>query len=80
MGKFKKPTGKRFIRALTKNTYEIKRYCEGSHVFLIHSSNKNSFAVVPNTTKTLKQGLLEGIRKDQLKISMEEFETILRDC
>jgi hypothetical protein len=24
--------------------------------------------------------LLEGIRKDQMKISIEEFEIILRDC
>ena len=80
MSGYKKPTGNRLIRALTKNGYEIKNYCKGSHVFLIHPKNKNSYAVIPNTKKTLKIELLEGIRKDQLKVSRNKFIEILEDC
>lgn len=80
MGKYKKPTGIRLIRALTKHGYEIKKHCKGSHVFLIDPQNANSYAVVPNTRKTLKIGLLEDIRKNELKISLDKFIEILRDC
>ena len=80
MNKYKKPKGTRLIRALTKHGYEIKNYCRGSHVFLINPKNKNSYAVVPNTRKTLKIGLLEDIRKKELKISKNKFIEILRDC
>ncbi len=79
MDRYKNPNGNRLIRALTKNGYEIKKYCKGSHVFLIHPENKNSYAVVPNIKKPLKTGTLEGIRKDQLKISKNKFFEILED-
>jgi predicted RNA binding protein YcfA (HicA-like mRNA interferase family) len=80
MIRYKKPTGDRLIRALAKNGYEIKKFCKGSHVFLIDPNNKDSYAVIPNTRKTLKVGLLEDIRKNELKISEEKFMEILRDC
>ncbi len=80
MGEYKKPTGIRLIRALTKHGYEIKKYCKGSHVFLIDPKNENSYAVIPSTRKTLKIGLLEDIRRNELKISMDRFIEILRDC
>lgn len=42
MGEYKKPKGIQLIRALTKHGYEIKKYCKGSHVFLIDPKNENS--------------------------------------
>ncbi len=79
MNEYKKPKGIRFIRALIKHGYEIKNYCKGSHVFIIHPQNKDSYAVVPNTRKALKIGLLEGVRKS-LKLSRTQFFKILEDC
>jgi len=80
MNRYKRPTGIRLIRALLKYGYEIKRQGKGSHVFLISPKNNNSYAVIPNTRKTLKMGLLEDIRKNELKISKDRFIEILRDC
>ena len=79
MSGYKRPSGTRLIRALIRHGYKMKSYYKGSHVFLIDPNNVDSFAVVPNIRKTLKIGLLEGIRK-QLKLSRNKFIEILRDC
>ena len=78
MGKWTKPTGKRFIRALKKNGYkEIRK--KGSHVIMQNERDKRILFPVPNYKETLSYDLLERIRKKNLKISKEEFEQLKKD-
>jgi len=78
MSEYPSVTGKKLIKALIHIGY-IKVRQDGSHVSLRHPDNPSIVPVIPNITKDLKKGLLEGIKR-QLKLSREEFIEILRDC
>ena len=78
MSEYPSVTGKRLIKALLRLGYIISGQ-EGSHFSLRHPQNPFIIAVVPNITKDLKKGTLEGIKK-QLKLKRKEFLEILRDC
>lgn len=78
MSEYPSVTGKRLIKKLIRIGYI---YCrkKGSHVSLRHPENPLIVPVVPDITKDLKKGTLEGIKK-QLRLSRKEFIEILRDC
>lgn len=78
MSEYPSVTGKKLIKALTCIGY-IKVRRDGSHVSLRHPDNPLVVTVIPDITKDLKKGLLEGIKR-QLKLSRKEFIEILRDC
>ncbi|MCJ7727998.1 MAG: type II toxin-antitoxin system HicA family toxin [Actinobacteria bacterium] len=79
MAKYKVPTGIRFVKALQKNGYKLIRQ-KGSHAIMQSRVNKIEIFSVPNVKYDLDIGLLEDIRKNNLKVSLQKFIEILKDC
>lgn len=76
MTKLPQVTAQRLIRALTRAGFgEVHR--KGSHVMLVHATDRTRIAVVPvHKGTTLKPGTLRAILKGA-RISLDELAKIL---
>lgn len=68
-------SGKKIISILEKQGFFVQRQ-KGSHVFLKHSDGRST--VIPiHSNEDIGIGLLTKIIKNDLKITLEEFEKLL---
>ena len=77
MGKLPVISGKDFLRFLEKNGFEVIRV-KGSHYRMRHPDGRVTTVPV-HRNDDLPKGLLHKIIREDLKITLEEFEALLAE-
>ncbi|MPR35794.1 type II toxin-antitoxin system HicA family toxin [Salmonirosea aquatica] len=77
MGRLPTISGKDFLRLLQKNGFEVVRV-KGSHHRMKHRDGRVTTVLV-HKNDDLPKGLLHKIIREDLKITLEEFETLIAE-
>lgn len=76
MGRLPILTAKQLLKILKKIGFQVIRQ-KGSHVFLAHEDGRATIVPV-HPGEDIGRGLLNKIIKEDIKISIHEFESLLR--